>query len=60
MEFKVDVRDIGFDTVSASFVNYGGVGDTLVVEILVDGEVVAESDTSLQYGAVNVTFSFGG
>ncbi len=60
VEYEVDVRDNGFDTVSASFVNYGADGGTLVVEILMDGEVVAESDTSLQYGAVNVTFSFGG
>ena len=60
VEYEVDVRDSGFDAASASFTNYGTDGETLTVEILVDGEVVASSDTSLQYGAVNVTWSFGG
>ena len=60
VEYEVDVRDSGFDAASASFTNYGTDGETLTVEILVDGEVVASRDPSLQYGAVNVTWSFGG
>lgn len=60
LEFEVDVRDNGFDVVSASFVKPQPDEGSITVEILVDGEVVTESTTDIQYGALNVTWSFGG
>jgi len=60
LEFEVDVRDNGFDVVSASFVKPQPDEGSIMVEILVDGEVVTESSTDIQYGALNVTWSFGG
>ena len=60
LEFEVDVRDNGFDVVSASFVKPQPDEGSIKVEVLVDGEVVTESTTDIQYGALNVTWSFGG
>ena len=60
LEFEVDVRDNGFDVVSASFVKPQPDEGSIKVEILVGGEVVTESSTDIQYGALNVTWSFGG
>ncbi len=59
LEWEVDVRDEGFDVVNDSFVKPQPEG-TLKVEIIADGEVVAERDTSIPHGAVNVSWSFGG
>lgn len=59
LQWEVPVRDSGFDVVEASFVKPRARG-TLAVEILVDGEVVNQSETSAQYGAVNISWSFGG
>lgn len=60
VEYEVPVRDSGLDIVKASFVKVEPDDSILKVEILVDGEVVTESDTSFQYGSLNVTWSFGG
>ncbi len=60
IEYEVEVRDSGFDIVSASFVKPSPSEGTLAVEILVDGEVVTRSDTNSQYGALNISWSFGG
>ena len=60
LEWEVDVRDNGFDVVNASFVKPRPDEGTLKAEIIVDGEVVTESSTSIQYGALNVSWSFGG
>ena len=60
-EYVVKRRPSGFDVVSASFVKpRAGDEGTLNVEILVDGEVVAEGDTSTQYGTLNITWSSEG
>ncbi len=60
LEFEVDVRDDGFDVVSASFVKPRPDEGSIKAEILVDDEVVTEGTTDIQYGALNVTWSFGG
>src|SRR5215207_5382015 len=57
LEFEVDVRDDGFDVVSASFVKPRPDEGSIKAEILVDDEVVTESTTDIQYGALNVTWS---
>ena len=59
VEFEVDVRDSGFDVVDVSFVNPRNKG-SLSVEMLVDGEVVNQMDTDSQYGAMRLSWSFGG
>jgi hypothetical protein len=59
-DYKVDVRKTGFDVVSASFAKPRDDEGTLKAEIVVDGKVVAEGDTSIQFGSINVTWGFGG
>ncbi len=61
VEFEVDMRDSGFDVVTASFTK-PATSDTglLAVEILSDGEVVAEQDVETQYGALSLTWSSEG
>lgn len=59
VEFEVPVRDSGFDVVDISFVNPRNKG-SLSVEMLVDGEVVNQMDTDSQYGALRLSWSFGG
>ncbi|QIN78565.1 hypothetical protein GBA65_08580 [Rubrobacter marinus] len=61
VEFTVDLRESGFDVVNASFAkpngNYDGV---LKIEILANGEVVAEQEAETQYGTLNLTWSSEG
>ncbi len=61
IEFTVDLRESGFDVVNASFVKPGADDDGLLkIEILSDGEVVAEGDAEMQYGTLNLTWSSEG
>ena len=58
VEFKVDLRESGFDIVNASFAKPDGSRDgVLKIEILSDGEVVAEQEAETQYGTLNLTWS---
>ena len=58
VEFTVDLRDSGFDIVNASFAKPDGSRDgVLKIEILSDGEVVAEQEAETQYGTLNLTWS---
>lgn len=59
-EYEVEIRDSGFDTVTATFVKALPDTGNLKVEILVDGEVVTTEESTSQYGALSVTWSFGG
>ena len=61
VELEVDMRESGFDVVTASFTKPAA-SDTgvLAVEILSDGEVVAEQDVETQYGALSLTWSSEG
>lgn len=60
LEYEVPVRDSGFDVVDVSFVMPRPESGSLSVEILVDGEVVSQMDTDAQYGALRLSWSFGG
>lgn len=60
IEYKVEVRDSGFDVVNASFVKPRPDEGSLIVEIIVDGEVVTQIDSEAQYGALNLSWGFGG
>ena len=61
VEFEVNLRESGFDIVNASFTKPAASDDGLLaVEILSDGEVVAEQDVETQYGALSLTWSSEG
>lgn len=61
VEFTVDLRGSGFDIVNASFSKPNAEDDgTLKIEILSDGEVVAEQEAETQYGTLNLTWSSEG
>lgn len=53
---EVDTGAFAFDSVSANAQNSGGSGN-LVVEVVRDGEIVAEQSTTAQYGVAQVTWS---
>ena len=61
IEFEVNMRESGFDVVTTSFTK-PNTSDTglLTVEILSEGEVVAEQDVETQYGALSLTWSSEG
>lgn len=61
IEFTVNLRESGFDIVNASFAKPNGSKDGLLqIEILSDGEVVAEQEAETQYGTLNLTWSSEG
>ena len=61
IEFTVDLRESGFDVVNASFAKPNGNKDgVLKIEILSNGEVVAEQEAETQYGTLNLTWSSEG
>ncbi len=61
IEFTVELRESGFDVVNASFAKPDGSRDgVLKIEILADGEVVAEQEAETQYGTLNLTWSSEG
>ena len=61
IEFTVNLRESGFDIVNASFAKPNGSKDGILqIEILSDGEVVAEQEAETQYGTLNLTWSSEG
>lgn len=61
IEFPVDLRESGFDVVNASFAKPNATRNgVLKIEILSDGEVVAEQEAETQYGTLNLTWSSEG
>ena len=57
----MNLRESGFDIVNASFAKPNGSKDGILqIEILSDGEVVAEQEAETQYGTLNLTWSSEG
>jgi hypothetical protein len=56
-EQKVDTGFLSMDSVSATFQKMGGGNGKLGVQIVVDGEVVKQANTTAEYGVVSAVWS---